>query len=391
MKALCWHGKNDVRIDNVPDPTIINDRDAIIKITSTAICGSDLHLYNGFIPMMERGDILGHEFMGEVVETGKGISNLKKGDRVVIPFTIACGNCFFCKQSMTSLCDNSNPNAGIVEKMYGQSPSGLFGYSHLLGGYAGGQAEYARVPFADVGPYKVPEGLTDEQVLFLTDIFPTGYMAAENCNIQQGDTVAIWGAGPVGLFTIKSAFLLGAERVICIDRFPERLALAQEAGAEILNYEEVNVLDELRARTGGMGPDSCIDAVGLESHGLSPDAIFDKVEQLTRMTSDRAHVLREAIWACRKGGTVSLPGVYGGFVDKIPMGAAHGKGLTFKMGQTHVHRYLPTLMDHIENGRIDPTFLITHRLPLEEAPEAYKIFKEKRDNCVKVVLKPHTA
>ena len=390
MKALCWHGKNDVRIDTVPDPTLLNDRDAILKITSTAICGSDLHLYNGFMPMMEAGDILGHEFMGEVVEVGKNVHNLQKGDRVVVPFNIACGGCFFCKRAQWSLCDNSNPNAGIAEKIDGFSPSGLFGYSHLLGGYAGGQAEYVRVPFADVGPYKVPEGLTDEQVLFLTDIFPTGYMAAENCNIQPGDTVAVWGAGPVGLFTIKSAFLLGAERVISIDRFPERLALAQQAGAETINYEQVDDLQkELRARTAGMGPDSCIDAVGLEAHGLTPDAIYDKVTQLLRLNSDRAHVLRDCIMACRKGGTVSLPGVYGGLVDKIPMGAAHAKALTFKMGQTATHKYLKPLMDYIEQGKIDTTFLITHRLPLEEAPHAYKIFKEKTDGCVKVVLKPH--
>lgn len=388
MKALAWHGKNDVRIDNVPDPTIINDRDAVLKITSTAICGSDLHMYNGFIPMMQPGDILGHEFMGEIVALGKGVTNLKIGDRVVIPFNIACGNCFFCKSELYSCCDNSNPNAAYAEKMHGFSPAGLFGYSHLLGGYAGGQAEYVRVPFADVGAFKVPDSLTDEQVLFLTDIFPTGYMAAENCNIQQGDTVAIWGAGPVGLFTIKSAFLLGAERVIVIDWVPERLRLAQEAGAEIINYLETPVLDELRARTGGMGPDHCIDAVGLETHGFTADHIYDKVTQMARLNSDRAHVLREAILACRKGGTVSLPGVYGGFVDKIPMGSAHSKGLTFKMGQTHVHKYVPRLLDHIEAGRIDPTFLITHRLPLSEAPHAYKIFKEKDDNCVKVVLKP---
>ncbi|MBC8141020.1 MAG: glutathione-dependent formaldehyde dehydrogenase [Armatimonadetes bacterium] len=393
MKALAWHGKNDVRIDNVPDPKIINDRDAIIKITSTAICGSDLHLYNGFTPGMMAGDILGHEFMGEVVETGKGVSGekLKKGDRVVVPFNIACGNCFFCKRDLYSSCDNTNPNAGLVEKQYGYAGSALFGYSHTLGGYAGGQAEYVRVPFADVGPYKVPEGLTDEQVLFLTDIFPTGYMAAENCNIQPGDTVAVWGAGPVGLFAIKSAFLLGAERVLAIDRFPERLALAQEAGAIPINYEQTPVQDEIRAQTHGMGADSCIDAVGLEAHGISPDAIYDKVMQVARLGTDRIHVLREAIMACRKSGTVSLPGVYVGIVDKMPMGAAFGKGLTLKMGQTHVQKYLPKLMGHIQNGDLDPTFLITHTLPLEQAPEAYKIFKEKKDGCVKVVLKPHTA
>jgi threonine dehydrogenase-like Zn-dependent dehydrogenase len=389
MKALCWHGKNDVRVDNVPDPTILNDRDAIIKITTTAICGSDLHIYNGFIPMMQNGDILGHEFMGEVVEVGKGVSSkLKKGDRVIVPFTIACGNCFFCKQSLTSLCDNSNPNTGIAEKIMGHAGSALFGYSHLFGGYAGGQAEYARVPFADVGPFKVPEALTDEQVIFLTDIFPTGYMAAENCNIQEGDTVAIWGCGPVGLFAIKSAFLFGAERVIAIDRFPERLKLAEAAGAEVIDYTKVDTLEELTLRTGGRGPDSCIDSVGMESHGWSVDNVYDKGMQLARMGSDRPHALREAIFACRKGGTVSIPGVYGGLLDKMPFGAAHAKGLTFKMGQTHVHRYLPALLDHIEKGRIDTTFLISHTLPLDQAPHGYAIFKEKRENCTKVVLKP---
>ncbi len=390
MKALAWHGKNDVRIDNVPDPTIINDRDAILKITSTAICGSDLHIYDGFIPSMKKGDILGHEFMGEVVETGKGVGSdkLKIGDRVVIPFTIACGNCFFCNRDLWSLCDNSNPNAGLAEHINGYAGSALFGYSHLFGGYAGGQAEYARVPFADVGPYKVPEGLTDEQVLFLTDIFPTGYMAAENCDIQPGDTIAIWGAGPVGLFAIKSCFLLGAERVICIDHIPERLKLAQEAGAEIWDYTKGDTLEYLRDTTGGRGPDSCIDSVGMEAHGFSIDNIYDKAKQLARLGSDRPHVLREAIIACRKGGTVSLPGVYGGLLDKIPFGAAHAKGLTFKMGQTHVHKYLPALMDHIQQGRIDTTFLISHRLSLSEAPHAYKIFKEKKENCTKVVLTP---
>lgn len=388
MKALVFHGKNDVRVDNVSDPGIINDRDIILKVTSTAICGSDLHLYNGFIPTLVKGDILGHEFMGEVVETGKAVTNLKKGDRVVIPFTIACGNCFFCKSDLWSACDNSNPNHALLEKIAGYSGSALFGYSHMYGGFAGGQAEYVRVPYGDVGPYKVPEGLTDEQVLFLTDIFPTGYMAAENCNIQQGDTVAIWGAGPVGLFAIKSAFLLGAERVISIDRFPERLQLAQDAGAEILNYEQLPVLDTLREWTGGRGPDSVIDAVGMEAHGITVDAIYDKAKQLARMTSDRSHALREAIEACRKGGTVSMPGVYGGLLDKFPMGMAFAKGLTFKMGQTHVHKYLPQLMDHIQNGRIDPTWIISHRMKLEDAPKGYEIFKGKKDNCTKIVLTP---
>jgi threonine dehydrogenase-like Zn-dependent dehydrogenase len=393
MKALCWHGKNDVRVETVPDPKIINSRDAVIKITSTAICGSDLHLYNGFIPTMKSGDILGHEFMGEVVEVGSENTALKLGDRVVVPFTISCGHCFFCQRQMFSACDNSNPNAWLAEEAYGSSPAGLFGYSHMLGGYAGGQAEYARVPFADIGPIKVPEGLTDEQVLFLSDIFPTGYQAAENCNIQPGDTVAVWGCGPVGQFAIRSAFLLGAEKVIAIDHVPERLAMAQAIeGVETLNYETVdNVTEELKFRTGGHGPDACIDAVGLEAHGATIDNIYDKAKQLARLGSDRPHVLREAIMACRKGGTVSVPGVYGGFLDKIPFGAAMQKGLTFKMGQTHVQKYLPTLLGLIQDGKIDPSFVITHRLPLDDAPNAYKIFKEKEDHCIKVVLKPGEA
>ncbi|MBE9184678.1 glutathione-dependent formaldehyde dehydrogenase [Microcoleus sp. LEGE 07076] len=388
MKALCWHGANDVRVDNVPDPTIINPRDAIVKITSTAICGSDLHLYNGFIPTMQSGDIMGHEFMGEVVELGSEVKNLKKGDRVVIPFTISCGSCFFCNRDLWSLCDNSNPNAGLAEKIYGHSPAGLFGYSHLTGGYAGGQAEYARVPFADVGPLKIPDGLSDEQVLFLTDIFPTGYMAAENCNIQPGDTVAVWGCGPVGQFAIRSAFMLGADRVIAIDRVPERLQMAAAAGAEIINYEEMDAGEAVTEMTGGRGPDACIDAVGMEAHGTGFDALYDKAKQAVRLESDRPTALRQVILACRKGGTVSIPGVYGGFVDKVPLGAAFNKGLTVKMGQTHVHRYLRPLLDRVQKGEIDPTFVITHRMKLDEAPDAYEIFKQKKDNCIKVVLKP---
>jgi len=389
MKALCWHGANDVRVDNVPDPKILNPRDAIIKITSTAICGSDLHIYDGYIPTMQSGDILGHEFMGEVVEVGPEVSNLKVGDRVVVPFTISCGGCFFCQRDLWSLCDNSNPNAFMIEALYGHSPSGLFGYSHLFGGYAGGQAEYARVPFADVGPLKVPDGLTDEQVLFLTDIFPTGYMAAENCNIQPGDIVAVWGCGPVGQFTIQSAYMLGAERVIAIDRIPERLQMAQtQSKAEVLNYEEVNVGDALKEMTGGRGPDACIDAVGMEAHGSGLEGFYDQVKQAIRLETGRPIALREAIVACRKGGTVSVPGVYGGFIDKVPMGAAFNKGLTLKMGQTHMHKYLKPLLERIQQGDIDPTFLITHRLPLEEAPHGYDIFKNKREDCIKVVLKP---
>ncbi len=388
MKALCWHGANDVRIDNVPDPTIINPRDAIVKITSTAICGSDLHLYDGFIPTMQSGDIMGHEFMGEVVELGSQVKNLKKGDRVVIPFAISCGSCFFCNRDLWSLCDNSNPNAGLAEKMFGHSPAGLFGYSHLTGGYAGGQAEYARVPFADVGPLKIPDGLSDEQVLFLTDIFPTGYMAAENCDIGPGDTVAVWGCGPVGQFAIRSAFMLGADRVIAIDRIPERLQMAAAAKAEIINYEEIDAGEAVTEMTGGRGPDSCIDAVGMEAHGTGLDALYDKAKQAVRLESDRPTALRQAILACRKGGTVSIPGVYGGFVDKVPLGAAFNKGLTLKMGQTHVHRYLRPLLDRVQKGEIDPSFVITHRMKLDEAPHAYEIFKQKKDNCIKVVLKP---
>jgi threonine dehydrogenase-like Zn-dependent dehydrogenase len=388
MKAVCWHGTHDVRVDTVPDPSILNPSDAIIKITSTAICGSDLHLYDGYIPTMKSGDILGHEFMGEVVEVGPNVKKLKIGDRVVVPFTISCGSCFFCKRDLWSLCDNTNPNSWMVEKMYGHSPSGLFGYSHLLGGYAGGQAEYARVPFADVGPMKVPDGLSDEQVLFLTDIFPTGYMAAENCDIEPGDTVAVWGCGPVGQFSIRSALMLGAERVIAIDCVPERLQLAQEGGAEIINFEEVDAGEALKEMTGGRGPDRCIEAVGLEAHGVDAMGLVDKVKQAVRLETGRPHALRQAIVACRKGGTVSIPGVYGGFVDSMPMGAVVNKALTLKSGQTHVHRYLHPLMERIQNGEIDPSFIITHRLNLEDASHGYKIFKDKKDNCIKVVLKP---
>ncbi|HEY9880604.1 MAG TPA: zinc-dependent alcohol dehydrogenase [Leptolyngbyaceae cyanobacterium] len=388
MKAVCWHGAQDVRVDNVPDPKILNPRDAIIKVTSTAICGSDIHLYDGFIPTMQSGDILGHEFMGEIVELGSEVKNLSIGDRVVIPFTISCGSCFFCNRDLWSLCDNSNPNAWMAEKFWGHSPAGLFGYSHLLGGYAGGQAEYVRVPFADVGAFKIPDGLTDEQVLFLTDVFPTGYMAAENCDIQPGETVAVWGCGPVGQFAIRSAFMLGAERVIAIDRFPERLELAKAAGAEILNYEEMDAGVALKEMTGGMGPDCCIDAVGMEAHGTGFVALYDTLKQAIRMETERPLVLRQAIVACRKGGKVSVPGVYGGFVDKMPMGSFVNKALTMKSGQTHVHKYLRPLLERIQNGEIDPSFIITHTLPLEEAPRAYRVFRDKEESCIKVVLKP---
>ena len=389
MKAVCWHGTNDVRVDTVPDPKILNPRDAIVKITSTAICGSDLHLYDGYIPTMEKGDVLGHEFMGEIVEVGSSVKNVKIGDRVVVPFTIACGSCFFCQKKLTSLCDNSNPNAWVAETLMGYTPSGLFGYSHMMGGYAGGQAEYARVPFADFGLFKIPDGLTDEQVLFLTDIFPTGYMAAENCNIQPDDIVAIWGCGPVGQFAIKSAYMLGASRVIAIDRVPERLQMAKDqCKAEVLNYEEVDVGEALKEMTGGRGPDACMDAVGMEAHGKGLEGFYDEAKQALRLETDRPTALRQVIVACRKGGTVSIPGVYGGFIDKMPMGAAMNKGLTFKMGQTHVHRYLQPLLEHIQNGDIDPSFVITHRMKLEEAPHGYEIFKHKKDNCIKVVLNP---
>jgi threonine dehydrogenase-like Zn-dependent dehydrogenase len=389
MRANCWHGTGDLRVETVPDPKILNKRDAVVKITNSAICGSDLHLYDGFIPTMEPGDILGHEFMGEVVELGPDVKNLKIGDRVVVPFTIACGNCFFCKEQLWSLCDNSNPNAWVAEKMYGYSPSGLFGYSHMLGGYAGGQAQYARVPFADVGPLKIESDVDDEQVLFLSDIFPTGYMGAENCNIRSGDTIAIWGCGPVGQMAIRSAFLLGAERVIAIDRFPERLRMAANGGAEIINYTEVDdVLDILRDMTGGRGPDACIDAVGLEAHGHTAGALYDKVKTATFMATDRPNVLRQCIMACRKGGTVSIPGVYGGLLDKIPFGAAMNKGLTFKMGQTHMMKYMKPLLQRIERKEIDPSFVITHRVSLEDTPEMYKTFRDKQDECIKVVLKP---
>jgi threonine dehydrogenase-like Zn-dependent dehydrogenase len=390
MRANVWSGRNTVQVENVPDPQILNSRDAIVKITSTAICGSDLHLYDGYVPTMKRGDVLGHEFMGEVVETGRDVGDLKVGDRVVVPFPISCGNCAACKSGLFAACENSNPNAGMAEKIWGHSPAGIFGYSHLTGGYAGGQAELARVPFADVGPIKIENGLPDEQVLFLSDIFPTGYMGAEMADITPGDVVAVWGAGPVGLFAIASAYMLGAERVIAIDRFDYRLAKARdEAGAEVLNYEDVNVLEALREMTGGRGPDSCIDAVGMEAHhshaGLHA---YDRIKHAGRQETDRPHALREAIMACRNGGTISVIGVYGGFVDKFPMGAVVNRGLTIKAGQCHVHKYLRPLLERIEAGEIDPSFVITHTMPLDDAPQGYETFKHKRDDCVKVVLKP---
>jgi threonine dehydrogenase-like Zn-dependent dehydrogenase len=388
MRAVCWHGKHDVRVETVRDPRIVNPHDAVIKISLTAICGSDLHLYNGLVPSMLKGDILGHEFMGEVMEVGPEVRSLRKGDRVVVPFPIACGACFFCRKGLTSLCENSNPNASMAEKMWGYSPSGMFGYSHLTGGYAGGQAEYVRVPFADVGPIKVPDGLKDEQVLFLSDILPTGYMAVENCGLSPGDTVAVWGCGPVGQFAIRCAYLLGAERVIAIDRIPARLQLAEKGGAEPLNYEEVDLTEALDDRTGGRGPDACIDAVGMEAHAPGVQGAYDRAKQAVKLETDRPAVLRQTLTMCRNGGTVSVPGVYGGFIDKVPFGSAMNRSLTIRSGQTHVHRYLRPLLERIVKGDINPSFVITHRLPLEDAPKGYEMFLEKDDDCIKVVLKP---
>jgi threonine dehydrogenase-like Zn-dependent dehydrogenase len=388
MRAVCWHGVGEVRVERVPDPSLLNPRDAIVRVTSTAICGSDLHLYDGYIPTMFRGDILGHEFMGEVVEVGPGVTNLAIGDRVVVPFPIACGGCFFCERQLFSLCENSNPNAPLAEKMWGHSPAGIFGYSHMLGGYAGGQAEYVRVPFADVGPLRVPSTLTDEQVLFLSDILPTGYMAAENCSINPGDTIAVWGCGPVGLFAIASAMLLGAARVIAIDRFPERLRKAESIGAEALDYESTDVQEALKEMTGGRGPDACIDAVGMEAHVHGFVGAYDRAKQALRLSTERPGVLRQAIQACRKGGTVSVPGVYGGFIDKLPFGAVVNKAITIKSGQTHVQRYMRPLLERIERGDFDPSFIVSHRLSLDDAAQGYEMFKNKEEECVKVVLKP---
>ena len=388
MKAVCWEGKKNIRVEEVPDPKILNTRDIILRVTSTAICGSDLHLYNGFIPTMERGDVVGHEFMGEVVETGPGVRTLKVGDRVVVPFPIACGECAMCRQDLFSVCENSNPNGWMAEKLWGHSPAGIFGYSHLLGGFAGGQAEYVRVPFADVGPIKVPDGMPDEQALFLSDIFPTGYMGADMCNIKPGDVIAVWGAGPVGLFAMASAYLLGAERVIAIDRFPYRLQMARERARvwETINYEEENVLDRLNELTGGRGPDACIDAVGMEAHGHPAMYAYDRAKQALMLETDRPIALREAVQACRNGGTVSVIGVYGGFIDKFPMGSLMNRSLTIRTGQCHVQRYMRPLLERIQRGEIDPSFVITHRMRLEDAPKGYDMFLHKRDNCEKVVL-----
>jgi len=391
MKAVCWMGTHSIEVHTVPDPRIINPQDAIIRVTRTAICGSDLHLYDGYIPTLESGDILGHEFMGIVEEVGSDVKNLKRGDRVVIPFTIACGNCLFCQKDLWSLCDNTNPNAQIAETMYGYSGSALFGYSHIYGGYAGGQAQYVRVPFADVGPIKIENDLPDEKVLFLSDIYPTGYMGAENCNIEEGDIVAVWGCGPVGLFAIASAYMLGASKVIAIDRFPERLALARDyCGATTIDYTEndVIVVEALRDLTGGVGPDGCIDAVGMEAHSNTLVGFYDKVKQSLMMETDRPFVLRQAIQSIRKGGTLSIPGVYGGVLDKVNFGAAFGKGIHMNMGQTHMHKYLKPLLKRVENGEIDPSFLISHCCGIEEVPAMYKMWRDKEDAVTKIVIDP---
>jgi threonine dehydrogenase-like Zn-dependent dehydrogenase len=392
MRATVWSGRNTVQVENVPDPRILNDRDAIVRISSTAICGSDLHLYDGYIPTMKRGDILGHEFMGEIVETGRGVSNLSVGDRVVVPFPIACGNCWACEHELYSVCENSNPNAGIAEKLFGHATAGIFGYSHITGGYAGGQAEYARVPYADVGPIKIESDLSDEQVLFLSDILPTGFMGAEMCEISGGDVIAVFGAGPVGQFAIASAVMLGAERVIAIDQYDYRLQMAlNRAGAtDAINFaEDPDIVEQLKELTGGRGPDAVIDSVGMEAvhgHGILHTA--ERVKQATRSESDRGHALRDAILACRPAGIVSVIGVYGGLLDKFPSGAFMNKGLTLKAGQCHVQRYLRPLLERIENGDIDPSFVVTHRIGLDDAPDGYETFKHKQDECVKVVLKP---
>lgn len=389
MKAVCWYGPGKLKVERVPDPEILNPTDAIIEVSAAAVCGSDLHIYDGYIPSVMKGDIMGHETVGTVVEVGKEVDNLRVGQRVVVPFPISCGRCWYCQQGLWSLCDNSNPNAWMAEKLWGYSPAGIFGYSHLLGGYAGGQAEYLRVPFADIGPLALPDTLTSEAAVMLADVFPTGYMAAEMANIQPGDVVAVFGCGPVGQFAIRSAFMLGAERVIAIDRFPERLRMAREGGAEVVNYENVEIIEALREMTGGRGPDSCIEAVGMEAHDMGFEGAMDRVKQAARIETGRPHALRAALVSVRKGGTVALAGVFGGLVDSIPMGAFVNKALTMRSGQTHVHRYLRPLLRRIEAGEIDPSFVVTHRLSIDDAPKAYEIFKHKEDECIKCVLNPH--
>ena len=390
MKALTWHGRSDVRCETVPDPSIVDPTDAIVRITSTAICGSDLHLYDGFNPFMEKGDVLGHEPMGIVEEVGSQVRRLKKGDRVVVPFTISCGSCWACRKTLYSACQTTNRNADLARKLIGHTTAGLYGYSHLTGGFAGGQAEYLRVPYADAGPIRIDSDLPDERVLFLSDIFPTGWMAAENAEIEPGDTVAVWGCGPVGQFTIQSAWMQGAGRVIAIDRVAERLQMAHDAGrAETIDIREESVYDRLMEMTDGVGPDRCIDAVGLEAHSFgSIDAVYDKVKTMLFMETDRAHVIRETIMCCRPGGTISMPGVYLGFVDKFPLGAFMNKGLTLKSGQTHMQRYMEPLLQRVERGEIDLSFVITHTAALEEGPQLYRTFRAKEDGCIKVVLKP---
>lgn len=390
MRALRWHGKHDIRCDNhVPDPSIEDPRDAIIKVSSCAICGSDLHLYDGFMPGMQHGDIMGHEFMGEVMEVGSANKKLKVGDRVVVPFTIVCGECDQCRRGNFSVCERTNRNKDVADKVFGHTTAGLYGYTHLTGGYAGGQAEYVRVPYADVGPVVVPDGMTDEQVLFLGDILPTGWQAAAQCDIQPTDTVAVWGAGPVGQFAIRSAIMMGAEQVICIDNVPERLSMARAGGAITINFDEESVLERLKELTRGKGPEKCIDSVGMEAHAArSIDSMYDRAKQALMMETDRPHVLREMIYVCRPAGIISIPGVYGGLIDKIPFGAAMNKGLTFRMGQTHVNRWTDDLLKRIQEGQIDPSFVITHSVSLEQGPEMYKTFRDKHDGCIKVVLKP---
>ncbi|WP_448132479.1 zinc-dependent alcohol dehydrogenase [Stutzerimonas chloritidismutans] len=390
MRALRWHGKHDIRCDNhVPDPSIEDPRDAIIKVSSCAICGSDLHLYDGFMPGMQHGDIMGHEFMGEVMEVGSANKKLKVGDRVVVPFTIVCGECDQCRRGNFSVCERTNRNKDVADKVFGHTTAGLYGYTHLTGGYAGGQAEYVRVPYANVGPVVIPNGLTDEQVLFLGDILPTGWQAAAQCDIQPTDTVAVWGAGPVGQFAVRSAVMMGAEQVICIDNVPERLSMARAGGAITINFDEESVLERLKELTRGKGPEKCIDSVGMEAHAArSIDSMYDRAKQALMLESDRPHVLREMIYVCRPAGIISIPGVYGGLIDKIPFGAAMNKGLTFRMGQTHVNRWTDDLLRRIQEGEIDPSFVITHSVSLEQGPEMYKTFRDKHDGCIKVVLKP---